>query len=198
MLRPVGTSLPLGFLALMVATTTLAALQLHWLPTTQGHTVALVALLFAAPLQIIACVFGFLARDPVAGTGMGVLAATWLLIGLVKVLSPPGSTSGALGVMLFCAATALVVPAASGTAKAAAAAVMALSAARFAVTGVYDVTRIPVWQTAAGAVGLALGVLALYAALGFELEGAHDKTLLPLGRNQSLDDKPEAGVRRRL
>lgn len=198
MLRPYATPLPLGFLGLMVATATLATLQLHWLPATQGHLAALVPLLFAAPLQLIACVFGFLTRDSVAASGMGLLAATWLLTGLVIFLSPPGSTSGALGVMLLCSTAALLVPAAAGVKKGAAAAVMALAAARFAVTGIYELTAIPVWQTAAGAVGLALAVLALYAALGFDLEGVADRTVLPLGRSRPVDDVPEPGVRRHL
>lgn len=198
MLRPFATPLPLGFLALMVATATLGTVQLHWLPATQGHVAALVTLLFAAPLQLLACVFGFLTRDAVAATGMGILSATWLLIGLVTLLAPPKATSGALGVMLLCSTAALLVPAAAGTSKAAAAAVMALAAARFAVTAIYELTRISVWQTAAGAVGLALAVLALYAALGFDLEGAKDHTVLPLGRSAPIDDQPEPGLRRRL
>lgn len=70
-LRPVGNPLPLGFLALAVTTTVFSAVQLGWLPAGQWTVAALTALLFAVPLQALAAVFGFLARDPVAGTGMG-------------------------------------------------------------------------------------------------------------------------------
>ncbi|WP_336923498.1 hypothetical protein [Aquipuribacter sp. SD81] len=80
-LRPIGTPLPLGFLGLFVATTAFAVLQLDWLPEDQGRLVALGALLFTVPLQALASVFGFLARDPVAGTGMAVLSGTWALVG---------------------------------------------------------------------------------------------------------------------
>lgn len=46
MLRPVATPLPLGFLALFVATLSFSALQLEWIGKAQGQTVALAA---AAP-----------------------------------------------------------------------------------------------------------------------------------------------------
>lgn len=133
-LRPVGTPLPLGFLALAVATTAFAAVQLGWVPLDQGRVAALAALLFTVPLQLVACVFGFLARDPVAGTGMGVLAGTWAVVGATTLTSPPGSSSPGLGVVLIAAAACLLVPAAAARGKLVAAAVMALSAVRFAVT----------------------------------------------------------------
>ncbi len=54
----------------------------------QGRTAALAALLFAVPLQLVASVFGFLSRDPVAGTGMGVLSGTWAVTGVVRTVLP--------------------------------------------------------------------------------------------------------------
>jgi uncharacterized protein len=63
------------------------------------------------PLQLVASVFGFLARDVVAGTGMGILAGTWLAVGLILLTGEPGSTSDALGLFLLIAAVAMLVPA---------------------------------------------------------------------------------------
>jgi succinate-acetate transporter protein len=182
-LRPQATPLPLGFLALMVATSSFSALQLGWIPPTQGHDVALVALVLAAPLQLVAAVFGYLGRDPVAGTGMALLAGTWAVLGLTVALSPPGTTSPALGVVLIAAGVAIVVPALAGFAKPAAALVIAVAAARFAVTGWYELTASPAARTTAGWVGIALGAVALYAALALELEGAVRRTVLPIGRS---------------
>jgi uncharacterized protein len=54
---------------------------------------------------------------------------------------------------------------------------------RIAVTGAYELTGSPAWRSAAGWVGLALGALALYAALALELEGSERRTVLPLGRH---------------
>ena len=39
-LRPIATPLPLGFLALGVATLSFAVVQLGWIPSTEEHTIA--------------------------------------------------------------------------------------------------------------------------------------------------------------
>lgn len=197
-LRPLATPLPMGFLALMVATSSLAAVQLGWVPTSQGNDAALAAVALAAPLQLLACVLGFLTRDPVAGTGMAVLSGTWAVLGTVLLLSPPGKTSPALGVVLFASAAALLIPTVAGVSKAVASAVMGTAALRFAVTGVLEVTGDPVWKTVAGAVGLLLGAVALYAALAFELEGMKGRAVLPTGRSTPITGAGQAGVRAQL
>ncbi|MDW5328877.1 hypothetical protein [Plantactinospora sp. KLBMP9567] len=195
-LRPTGTPLPLGFIGLVVATTAFACLQLGWLPADQHRQVALGALVFTVPVQLIAAVFGFLARDPVAGTGMGVLAGAWATAGAVTLTSPAGTTSSGLGVVLLAGAAALLVPTVAATGKLVAAAVMGLSALRFAVTGIAEITAAPDWSTAAGWCGLVLAVVALYAAAGFELEDVHRRTVLPLlrvGSGRSMLNDPIAG-----
>jgi succinate-acetate transporter protein len=206
-----GNPLPLGFLALMVATVAVAMLQLHVVPAEQGRVVAMGILGLTVPLQLVACVLGFLARDPVAGTGMGVLAGTWAGVAFGLLLSPPGATSSALGVLLLCSAVAMCVPTAAATTKVAAMAVMGLSALRFAVTGVGQLTSSTAWLTLAGWVGIALGAVAAYAALSFELEDARHATVLPIGRRAAGADTMtapaadevatvphEAGVRKQL
>jgi uncharacterized protein len=210
-LRPIGTPLPLGFLGLLVATVGLSAVQLQWIPASQGSAVALGVLAFTVPAQLLASVYGYLARDPVAGTGMAVLAGTWGAVGLVTLTSPPGAASPGLGVLLLAAATAMLVPAAAATTKLAAAAVMLLASVRFAVTGMAHLTASPGWLTAAGVTGLVLAAVALYAAFGFELEDVRHRTVLPVGRraagadvmtggaaDQLAEVVHEAGVRKQL
>jgi succinate-acetate transporter protein len=211
-LRPIGNPLPLGFLALAAATVLVSGLQLGWLATDQGRDVALILIAFVFPLQFLTSVFGYLGRDVVAGTGMGVLAGSWVSVGLVTLTSPPGSTSDALGLFLLVAGTAMLVPAAAAsTGKLAAFAVLAMTALRFALTGLYELTASDAWETAAGIVGLVLCALALYAALAMALEDARRATLLPLGRRGAgraalgggLEDQLdsielEAGVREQL
>lgn len=209
--RPVGNPLPVGFLALMVATVALAMLQLHVIEPSQGRVLATGILGLTVPLQLLACVLGFLARDPVAATGMGVLAGTWAGVGFALLLSPPGTTSPALGVLLLCSAVAMCVPTAAATGKVAAMVVMGLSALRFAVTGVGQLTGSSSWLSAAGWVGLVLGLVAAYAALSFELEDVRHRPVLPLGRRslgadtmtasaaEGLSSVPhEGGVRKQL
>jgi succinate-acetate transporter protein len=142
-------------------------------------------------------VFGFLARDVVAGTGMGLLSGTWLSIGLVMLAGEPGATSDALGLFLLLAAIAMLVPAsAAATGKLVAAAVLATTALRFATTGLYQLTAADGWKTTAGIIGLALCALAVYAALAMALEDARQRTVLPLGRGTGIDGEP--GVRQQL
>ena len=90
-LRPIGNPLPLGFLALAGGTLLVSGLQLGWLQQEEGQQVALILIAFVFPLQLVASIFGFLARDVVAGTGMGVLAGTWLSIALIQLTGEPGS-----------------------------------------------------------------------------------------------------------
>jgi succinate-acetate transporter protein len=198
-LRPIANPLPLGFLALAGGTLLVAGLQLEWLAPTDGQDAGLILIAFVFPLQLLASVFGFLARDVVAGTGMGLLAGTWLAIGLIRLTGEPGSTSDALGLFLLLAGTAMLVPAAAAaTAKIVPAIVLTTTALRFAATGAYELTAGDGWKTVAGVVGLALCALALYAALAMALEDALHRTVLWLGRRHVTDLESEAGVRDQL
>jgi succinate-acetate transporter protein len=204
MLRPIGNPLPLGFLALAGGTLLVAGLQLEWLAPDEGRDVALILIAFVFPLQLLASVFGYLGRDIVAGTGMGLLAGTWLSIGLVTLTSPPGAVSDALGLFLLLAALAMLVPAsAAATGKLVPALVLLTTSLRFATTGLYQLTGADAWKTTAGVIGLVLCALAVYAALALALEDARHATLLPLGRRTPLRDElppleREAGVREEL
>lgn len=210
-LRPIGSPLPLGFLGLFVATLSFSALQLGWIPDAEGSKVALGALGLTVPVQLIASVYGFLARDPVAGTGMGILAGTWAAAGLATLTSQPGTTSAGLGMVLVSAGIAMFVPAAGGREKTVAATVMALSGVRFIITGIAEMSAVPAWMTTAGWTGILLAVVAIYAAMAFELEGTDKRDVLPLWRRgaaasaihdeeaeQLSDVVREPGVRKQL
>lgn len=211
-LRPIANPLPLGFLALAAATLVVSGLQLEWLPADQSTAVGLILLAFVFPTQLLASVLGYLARDPVAGTGMGLLAGTWLSVALVMLTSLPGATSRALGLLLWLAAAAMLIPAAgAASGKLVPAAVLATTALRFAVTGAYEWTGSTGWQITAGVVGLVLCALAAYAALAMLLEDVLHRTVLPLlregaGRKALTGDleaqvsqlRHEAGVRDQL
>ncbi|WP_311769418.1 hypothetical protein [Humibacillus xanthopallidus] len=189
----------------------MAMLQLQVLAPSDGRVVALGILGLTVPLQLIACVLGFLARDPVAGTGMGILAGTWAGVALALLSSPPGTRSLGLGVLLLCSAVAMLVPTAAASSKLAGMVVMGLSAARFALTGLAQLTGAPAWFTVAGWTGVVLGAVAAYAALAFELEDVRHASVLPVGRRAMGADTMtapaqvqlgsvgrEAGVRQQL
>lgn len=211
-LRPIATPLPLGFLGLLFATMLVSGAQLGWVPASQIRYLAIAILVFTVPVQFIACAYGFLARDLVAGTGMGLLAGSWGSIALVLLLTPGGPRSVGLAWILVLAGITMTVPAvAAGNAKLLAAAVNLTTALRFWITAVYEWGAPHAWETAAGAVGVGLGALALYAALAFEVEDQRRATLLPTFRTGSGEEAMtadlagqvdrahnEAGVRKQL
>lgn len=182
--RPTATPLPLGFLALAVTSILVSGLELSWVSRAgQGHTVALLVLVFVVPLQAAGGVLGFLTRAPAEGTGMAVLAGTWAAYGAGTLLSPPGATSRGLGLLLCGSAVALLVPAAaSALDKPLATAVLVCAAARFAVSGSYELTASTGASHAAGWIGLVVSAVAAYAALAFEFEGVTGHAVLPVGR----------------
>ena len=173
----------------------MSGLQLGWLEPAEGHDVALILIAFVFPLQLLASTFGYLSRDVVAGTGMGLLAGTWLSIGLITLTADkPGTTSDALGLFLLLAAAAMLVPASAASAgKLVAAAVLFTTAVRFAATGLYELTASGFWENLAGIVGLILCALAVYAAAGLALEDARHRTILPMGRRGLGRDSFEGG-----
>jgi succinate-acetate transporter protein len=195
-LRPLASPLPLGFLALAAGTLLLAGLQLGWVEKAEGHRVALIILAFVVPLQGLASILGFPARDVAVGTGMGILSGTWAATAIATLDEPPGGTSDALGLFLITAGAALLVPAAvAATQKLVPAAVMATAAARFALTGVANLTGSVAWRHAAGIVGVVLAVLAFYAAAALAIEDGEDRAVLPVLRRGGDDVAREPGVR---
>jgi succinate-acetate transporter protein len=103
-LRPMANPLPLGFASVAIATIVDSGLNLKWFPLAEHHEAAVVILLAAPLTQIIAYIFGYLTRDPVAATGMGIQAVGWAGTGLLLLLAPPEETQAVLGTFLFGAA----------------------------------------------------------------------------------------------
>ncbi|MFV2143913.1 hypothetical protein [Isoptericola sp. G70] len=61
-------------MALALATVGFSCLQLGILGPEEERTVALAVLVLTVPLQSLAAIVGFGARDPIAGTGMAMVA----------------------------------------------------------------------------------------------------------------------------
>lgn len=200
-LRPVGNPMSLGFFATAAATLTLAAMQLGWFSSSESTDVALVLIGFAFPLQMVATIFAFLARDGAAAEGLGLSAGGWLVIGLVTTTSAPGATSDALGFFLLAVGCCLVVSSvASVSSKTIAAAVIAGTGLRFVATAVYELAGSGGWESLAGILGVVLFALAFYAGLAMTLDDARQgEAPLPLGRSRSAEPvqtNPAEGVER--
>jgi succinate-acetate transporter protein len=182
-LRPVANPFALGFVALAAATVIASGTELGWIPGSQRHEAAVLIIAFAPGLQLLASWLGFLARDAVAGTSMGVQSGTWLCVGLSLLLSRPGSHSHALSLLLFTAAAAMVLSATTALqSKLVPGFVLLLAGARFALTGVSEWGYGAGWGQAAGWTGIALAACALYGALSLELESINRPVLPTLRR----------------
>src|SRR5947209_834109 len=163
-MRPIGAPLPLGFYGLAAASLVVSGLQLGWIDVTEGRAVAFVLIGFTFVAQLTAAIFAFLARDGTAATAMGVLASTWLVVGLVDLTSAPGATSGGLGLFLLFSGTAMALSGlTTALGKVVPAGVFLVAAVRFVVTGVYELSATSGWKHAAGLVGVVLFALAMYA-----------------------------------
>ncbi|MGW6577475.1 GPR1/FUN34/YaaH family transporter [Streptomyces sp. NPDC054945] len=194
-LRPLGTPLPVGFLGLAAGAFIVSALQLGWIPPHERHAVAVVLVAVAFPLQLLATLIGFRARDTAFATAMALLATGWLVQGILLSAGPVPEARHTLGLFLLVTAVALLVPiAAAGAGKLAASAVIGCAALRLALAGIQQLTRSPTWQDAAGAAGLVLTAVALYAATAFALEDTRGHPVLPVGRHGSGARAVEAGA----
>lgn len=209
-LRPIGSPLTIGMSGLTIASLVQSGLDLRWIPVSQTTQVGLILLAVPFVLQLLGCVFSYLARDGAGGAVLGVLATTWAGLGLVHVVSTPGSRSGALGLLLLAGGGVLVLSAfAIASGKPLPGLVFLFAAARFGLAGIYELGAGTAWREAAGIVGLVILGLAAYCVLAFELEGQQRQPVLPTFRRgpgaAALSDgigaqldgvAHEAGVRR--
>ena len=190
-LRPVGSPLTIGMSGLTIASLVQSGLDLGWIGIGQTHTVGLILLSVPFFLQLIACLFSYLARDGATGATVGVLSASWLALGLVHLHSHPGARSGALALMLIAAGgTILLSAVAVGSNKPLPGLVFALAGSRFIVAGIYELGG-GFWQNLGGVLGLAIVALASYCVLAFELEGQLHRPLLPTFRRGTAGARPD-------
>ncbi|MEV4427840.1 hypothetical protein AB0K23_21145 [Streptomyces sp. NPDC049602] len=185
----------LGFLALAGGAFATAGLQLRWAPPAERHAVAAVMIAFAFPLQLLASVLGFRARDTGFGTAMAILGGSWLIQGALLSTGPVPGTRHVLGLFLLVIAVSLLVPiVAAGTDKIAATAVIACAAMRLCAAGLHELTGAPGWEDTAGVIGLILTAAALYAAAAFALEDTRHRPILPVGRPGPRADSVRRGT----
>lgn len=182
-LRPLGSPLTIGMSGLAIASLLESGLDLRWIPASQAHVVGVILLIVPFVLQLVACVFSYLARDGAAGASVGVLSTSWASVGAIHLMSSPGSRSGGLG-LLFLAAGGVLVPSALAVsnAKPLPGLVFLAAGARFILSGVYQLTAVTAWRDIGGILGLVIVGLACYCVLAFELEGQHRAPVLPTFR----------------
>lgn len=211
-LRPIASSLPLGFFAFTVGTVLLTALELRWVPVLDTPQLATLVLAFVVPLEALSGLFAFLARDSGAATGLTTLSAAWAATAISLLHGPPGALSLPLAVFLLTlTALMLVMSAGSVTGKPLFGVLLFIGAGRFALTGVFQATGNVTVEQVAGWLGVPLAAFALYGGLALLLEESTQRMVLPIGRrgrsrtslegsfaHQVKQAEQEPGVRRQL
>ena len=189
-----------------------AALDAPWVKATDGHTIGLLLAGFVAPLELIATVFAFLARDTVAAATLGLFTGSWFVGGLTTMQAKPGVLDAALGYFLIAfTVVVLLLAAAAIFGKPLIAVLLFVSSARSLLSAAYDLGAGQTWNHIGGWLAVGIFVIAMYGGIAFLLEDARGHTVLPLARRggskeaiegslgdqlQGLED--EAGVRHTL
>lgn len=199
--RPLGTVLPLGFLAFGAGAFVTAVYALGWIELSQGKQVFTLLLVFVVPVQSVAAIFAFLSRDSPGGTSLGLFAGIWAAVAVVDLGLPPGGTSPALGVFLFAVcAVILALATAALVGNPAFAVIMLVGFTRFGLNGLFELTGNVGLERAAGWTGIVLSAVAGYAGLAFLLEDAQHREVLPFMRHRAaraaLDDDLQEQLRR--
>jgi len=197
--RPYGSVVPLGFLAFGVGMFLYAAYDAPWLKAGETHTIGLMLVTFVAPLELVAAVIAFLARDTLAGVALGLFAGSWLLTGFATIESTPGQLSAAQGYFLIAFSIAIVLLASvAWLGQPLIAAVLTLSVVRGVLTAVYQLGGGAGWNHVAGWLALAIFCIAMYTGVAFLLEDAKGVAILPLGRRGSSREAIEGDLAAQL
>jgi succinate-acetate transporter protein len=198
-LRPVGSGLPLGFFSFGIGMLLLGCQEIGWIPVAEQRNVGLLLAAFVFPLELVATVFAFLARDTLGATTLGLFTSSWLALGLAELDSPAGSKSVALGIYLFGFATAVLLLALlSTTGKPFFAVLLTLATARMVLAGAYEVGGGKTLFQVAGGCAIALSALAMYGGAALALEDAKQRELLPLFRRGAAAASFEQGFEEHL
>jgi uncharacterized protein len=157
--------LALGALGLAAATILLSSIELEWISVGGSRVVAIALIAFTSPLQLIVAAVAFSRRDSVVATGMAILGATWLSVGLVMLETSPKVGHPALGIFLVVCAGALLVPGSAAALGGRLSALLLLTAsARLTMTGLYALVGGSALDTVAGLLGLVLAGVAIVVA----------------------------------
>jgi succinate-acetate transporter protein len=183
MLRPIGSGLPLGFFSFGIGMLLLGCSGVGWIPVAEQKDVGMMLMAFVFPLEAIATIVAFLARDTVGATTLGLFTTSWLSLGWADQSSPPGTTSVTLGIYLFGFGTAaLLLGLMSIRSKPFFSALLAIATTRMVLSGVYEIGGGTHWYRISGGFGIALCALAFYGGVALGLEDVQQAEVLPLFR----------------
>ena len=187
-LRPIGSGLPLGFFSFGIGMLLLGCFAIGWIPVAEQKQVGMILMSFVFPLELVATVMAFLARDTLGATTLGLFTTSWLTLGWAYVAAALGATSTTQGIYLFGFATAALLLALLSTlGKPFFSVLLSLAVARMVFAGYYDVGGAHEWLKVAGGFGIALAALAMYGGPALGLEDARQRAVLALFRRGAAD-----------
>lgn len=198
-LRPLASSLPLGFFSFGMGMLLLAALDDGWVAAAQSRQIGLMLVAFVFPLEGLSAIIGFLARDAFAATGFGLFSTSWLTLGMTLLTGTAGSTSAGLGVYLFgFAAAVLGLAALALLSKPLIGVILGLAVVRSTLAGVYEVGGATAFDRVSGLIAAVIAGMAWYGGVALLLEEVRQRTVLPTFRRGAAADALEGGLHEQL
>jgi hypothetical protein len=197
--RPYGSAVPLGFFAFGIGMFLYAAYDAEWIKATDAKTVGLIFVSFVGPLEALAAVIAFLARDTMAGVALGLFTGSWFLAGFATMHAQPGVLDAAQGYLLLGFTIAvLLLSVVAWLGQPLIAMLLTFAAARGACAAAYDLGAGKGWNHVAGWIALAIYCIAMYGGLAFLLEDAKGHAVLPIGRRGSSAEAIEGDLATQL
>jgi succinate-acetate transporter protein len=177
----------------------LAGIGVHSIPASDVKTAGLLLAAFVFPLELVATVIAFLARDTAGATTLGLFTGSWLAVGLALHSAEPGATSRSLGYfLLYFGAVVVLLAAGAMLGKPLIGMILLLSAARAIFGGVFELTGDKRWETIGGGLAFLISGLALYGGLAFLLEDIRGSEVLPVFRRGEAREAIEGGLAEQL
>jgi succinate-acetate transporter protein len=197
--KPYASALPLGFFAFGIGMFLYAAQGAPWVPAEQTKDIGLLLVSFVFPLELIATVIAFLARDTAAAATLGLFTTSWLSGGVVFYTGEPGQTSSAFGYYLVAFTIVVVLLAFAAVAgKPLIALILTFSALRTVLAASYELSGNETAAHVGGWLAVAIFALACYGGLAFMLEDALGKEVLPVFRTGSAREAVEGDLSAQL
>jgi succinate-acetate transporter protein len=210
-LRPIASGMPMGFFSFAIGMLMLGLLSIGVIPLAEAKQTGLILALFVFPLELVATIFAFLARDSMSAATLGLFTTSWLTIGVLDAISQPGKKSIDLGVSLFGFSFAeLLLALLAIKAKPFFTVLLGAAVLRTLAAGIYETGGGHGSYMFSGYVALIVMAMAFYGGVAFALEDANQKPVLPLFRRGAADEafsgyhnqlarlEAEPGVRQQL
>jgi uncharacterized protein len=181
--RPLGNPLPLGFFAFAMAMVLLSAAEFRWVQPREARVLVAVLLGYIAPLELLACIFGFLSRDTGTATSMGIFGTTWIALGISYLVAGLTATTTVIGIFLIMDALAvLCIATVTLATKPLLAILLFLAGARFFLAALLQFGTPAGLRFPAGVLGLVTGGFAVYGGLALLFEDTKQRAILPMFR----------------